>query len=701
MHRCRFSSFALVPLLLGSLSCAIGSAPREPDMGSAWLPLRDGVRWGYDVHYRMEFRRGDQRETHDDRFFRLDGLERIEGPTPRYLWTVYAKVEKGQDRLTDGRWTAPVLIRTEAGVLEVGTRTAGVRGADPEDHDFDTPRMRLPRTLTKEASWPQVHAYGDYREESEGRVVGFERVRTPAGEFEGVAHVRYDGVAMGRGHVLGGRFTVEDSRYELHEWFARGIGKVKKIEVTVLRGRDERGQAVIVRTELRMELRDHWAGKPERPAIARPKKVEPVEETACRVDSGLLARAEHAELDRRLDGLQAEFERGEVDSQRLSREILDCAMGERAQLDAWVAAQPESWAARTVRGAYWSRQGWNARGTALARNTSERQWRAMREAFVSAARDLTRALELNPRAPVAHYELLRIVRSTGDVEAGRRIFEALLEVDPGAARPYVFFMDSLEPKWGGSVAALESLSREARQKLGDGPEADAVEASYWARRAILAMNAHEYRAAADYTRRTIALRGDHYDHHRMVNILRSDGRLRAALDTVDVRITSGHADATDLLQRAQLYRMLGWLDYARDDLAVAARWAPGEASTWVQLANLEYRLDDYDAALAAYDRVVKRYPDSPSYWAGRGSLLLDMERYEEAARSYWRAIQLAESVPAYWLAYAGSLQMSGNREAEAAYRRFLALAGDDPRHAEAVERVESQLREGLPASPGR
>ncbi len=61
-----------------------------------------------------------------------------------------------------------------------------------------------------------------------GEVLGFEDVRTPAGDFRRCMKLRFRGTATGQLDVGGGSVPVEDASFESIEWYAPGVGLVRE-----------------------------------------------------------------------------------------------------------------------------------------------------------------------------------------------------------------------------------------------------------------------------------------------------------------------------------------------------------------------------------------------------------------------------------------------------------------------------------------
>jgi hypothetical protein len=69
---------------------------------------------------------------------------------------------------------------------------------------------------------------GGMRFDLRGEVLGFEDVRTPAGDFRRCLKLRFRGRVEGQLQVGGGSVPVEDASFESVEWYAPGVGLVRE-----------------------------------------------------------------------------------------------------------------------------------------------------------------------------------------------------------------------------------------------------------------------------------------------------------------------------------------------------------------------------------------------------------------------------------------------------------------------------------------
>ena len=139
----------------------------------------------------------------------------------------------------------------------------------------------------------------------------------------------------------------------------------------------------------------------------------------------------------------------------------------------WLRAAPESAFAMAAMGIQRARQGWEARGTALAAETGEHQLQRMGQHFVAAAGLLDDALSRQPRLSPACVALTEIGRMSDD-GLQQRALAHCLEVDPHSYYVVSEMMMSALPKWGGSLKAIDLVEAHARKHLDRTPTLHAM-----------------------------------------------------------------------------------------------------------------------------------------------------------------------------------------------------------------------------------
>ncbi len=134
----------------------------------------------------------------------------------------------------------------------------------------------------------------------------------------------------------------------------------------------------------------------------------------------------------------------------------------------WLELSPGSAYALVARAAVLRKRGWEARGSAWARDTTPEQFAAMEASFAEAAPLYQRALEIAPGLTDAHIGLVDILKSQAG--GGEAFFvEQARRVAPGCAEVALDFMRALEPRWGGSFEAMLAYAKVLEPEVAASP----------------------------------------------------------------------------------------------------------------------------------------------------------------------------------------------------------------------------------------
>lgn len=137
-----------------------------------------------------------------------------------------------------------------------------------------------------------------------------------------------------------------------------------------------------------------------------------------------------------------------------------------APLDRWVKLRPSA-IAYTARGAYLGERAFALRGNRMARETPPLNFELMEMSAKRSIQDLQQAISLNPSYTPAYTNLIKVsmISRSGGVDAFQLV-STISRLRPGNMRPRQAFLQTLEPRWGGSHEAMfrfaESAARDAR-----------------------------------------------------------------------------------------------------------------------------------------------------------------------------------------------------------------------------------------------
>jgi tetratricopeptide (TPR) repeat protein len=309
-------------------------------------------------------------------------------------------------------------------------------------------------------------------------------------------------------------------------------------------------------------------------------------------------------------------------------------------LDAWVAARPDSWTGYAARGAYAENLGWARRGTNWASETSEEQFRGMREAHLEAVADLGAALTLRPGLVAAYRLLIRI--SKDGVGEPWRLLEQALALCPLCYDVRATYLNATTPRWGGSYLGMERAAAEGAAHAEQNPRLGL----------LLGFTARE---------RCQVLR---LEEHPWLGLLACEAALR-------------HGEEAEALRaRAEIDIALGWFERAVADLDRAMALRPGDARLAARrywpLMQLGRRKEATDALMQA--TAIDPVDDE---WRATAKQAL-ASWWLQQAREFYRRGRIAEATQ---LAEAAALMAPALSPEASALSGYCLLAAGKPEEA--------------------
>ena len=127
------------------------------------------------------------------------------------------------------------------------------------------------------------------------------------------------------------------------------------------------------------------------------------------------------------------------------------------RLTTWVAQDPHAATPYLLRSLYFFDTAWIARGYGSANHILPQNAARFEKDISAAAADCVTAIDRDPQDPYPRYLALKILKTEGDGQDMRTFFQQSIQRFPTYYPLYAVRLGALEPKWGGSLAAMQAF----------------------------------------------------------------------------------------------------------------------------------------------------------------------------------------------------------------------------------------------------
>ncbi len=169
-------------------------------------------------------------------------------------------------------------------------------------------------------------------------------------------------------------------------------------------------------------------------------------------------------------------------------------------LNNWVNATYSA-NAYTARGAFFTSQGFEARGTKYAKETTDKQFHKMKEFHKKAWKDFDKAIEINPKLVFAHKGLIEISRASSSFKDTDKVFEEAVAHLPHSYNIIHGYIAAVQPRWGGSFDLMYVTGLEAAKHADINPRLWSLQGDVFAEKGYTALIKKDYSTAIEaYTK---------------------------------------------------------------------------------------------------------------------------------------------------------------------------------------------------------
>ena len=215
----------------------------------------------------------------------------------------------------------------------------------------------------------------------------------------------------------------------------------------------------------------------------------------------MLKAKEFEKLESATKQIQSKFEKGaltDIELRNIYRQFYDLNNKTLNNLQEWKRKFPSSYAAYLIRGTYFKRKGFDARGNKYIAETPLQNLEKMREYHDIAKTELTTSLKLTRKPFLSVFHLLDISQSEGDEKTSLELLESANKMLPSNTLARNRYMDSLEPRWGGSYEQMKDFIAKSKAEGVSAVGIMQLEAIMYDDMGFTAMERDEKRAATEH-----------------------------------------------------------------------------------------------------------------------------------------------------------------------------------------------------------
>lgn len=225
----------------------------------------------------------------------------------------------------------------------------------------------------------------------------------------------------------------------------------------------------------------------------------------------LLSEKRFKELDKKMNALQQEYERGN----RTSAEVLagfrpfyDPSPSMTSLHDEWVKGFSSSYAAYLARAVHYKYVGRALRGGRWISETPEKQIKEMEQYLTMAMQDLKQSEQLTKKPLASYLHMMDIGMYLGGSKFNREMLEKGWALEPSNMILPRKFMYTLRPRWGGSFAAMDAFLDECKKRGTSAKDLRTLEAVILLEKGWVSTREKDYDIALGFYNRAVSLNPD-------------------------------------------------------------------------------------------------------------------------------------------------------------------------------------------------
>ena len=175
-------------------------------------------------------------------------------------------------------------------------------------------------------------------------------------------------------------------------------------------------------------------------------------------------------LEKELAKVQLKYDSGDITDFQLRnvyRQFYHLDGTDLKNLNDWIKSKPNSYPAHLIRGVYYKKLGWNARGNKYINETKQWQIQSMNSYFSKAQQDLNKSMKLTDKPLLSIFHLLDICGAKGDESCKSRLISIADRDMPANVLLTCRYFHYLTPRWGGSYERMATFIDKTDKQLSD------------------------------------------------------------------------------------------------------------------------------------------------------------------------------------------------------------------------------------------
>jgi len=223
---------------------------------------------------------------------------------------------------------------------------------------------------------------------------------------------------------------------------------------------------------------------------------------------GMLKAKEFEKLESATKQIQSKFEKGaltDIELRNIYRQFYDLNNETLNNIQEWKRKFPSSYAAYLIRGTYLKRKGFDARGGKYISETPIENQKKMLEYHDVAKTELTTSLKLTKKPFLSVFHLLDISKAEGDEKTSLELLESANKMLPSNTLVRNRYMQSLEPRWGGSYEQMKDFIAKSKSEGASAVGIMQLEAMMYDDMGFTSMERGEKCAAIEYFLKALEL----------------------------------------------------------------------------------------------------------------------------------------------------------------------------------------------------